>query len=81
MAGATAPAVFLGARASRPNLGAGNSRRRTSDFPATALCLFAGRVKIAGIHQLAWTIHAPLALVPIPLVPNLQFGAPSMSRR
>ena len=42
----------------------------------TALCLFAGRVKIVGIHQLAWTIHAQLALVQIPLVPNLQFGAP-----
>jgi hypothetical protein len=29
-----------------------------------------------GIHQLAWTIHAQLALVQIPLVSNLQFGAP-----
>jgi hypothetical protein len=29
-----------------------------------------------GIHQLAWTIHPQLALVQIPLVANLQFGAP-----
>jgi hypothetical protein len=37
-----------------------------SDFPVTALCLFAGRVKIVGSHQLAWTIHAQLALVADP---------------
>jgi hypothetical protein len=65
---------FLGGRASRPSPRVA-TQGAASDFPVTALCLFAGRVKIVGIHQLAWTIHAQLALVQIPLVPNLQFGA------